>query len=179
MKQAYITLLTVLGLATFGIAGVTSSGKAPVGGKGVVPPPPPAGCTCFDPGGQFSLYGAALVGANDLEDKLGVGLSAGYFFNPYVGVEADATWIFETSEVQLFTASLVARYPITSACIAPYAFIGGGVHTNSHTQGVYHVGAGFDFRLKSCMGFFADARYTFADKTDDYVLIRAGIRMNF
>ncbi len=177
MKKAYITLLTVLGFAGISMAGV-SVGKAPVG-KGPVPPPPPAGCDCFNPGGQFSLYAAALVGANDIDDTLGAGMAVDYFFTANVGVEADATWIFDESTIHAFTGSLVLRAPINSACIAPYALLGGGIHTDGVTQGTWHVGGGVDVRLGGCVGIFADARYTFAAETDDYTIVRAGVRMNF
>ncbi|MBP7948007.1 MAG: hypothetical protein KA004_00025 [Verrucomicrobiales bacterium] len=176
MKKAYITLLTVLGLAGFSSAGVT--GKAPVGKT--PPPPPPAGCSCFEPGGQFSLFAAAMIGdGGELDDSLGGGISAAYFFTPYVGLEGEAAWFAEDSVVHSFTGSLVLRAPITSICLAPYIMVGGGVHANSVTQGVFHAGGGLDYRFSNCIGLFADARYVWAEETDNYVIVRSGFRMNF
>jgi hypothetical protein len=95
-------------------------------------------------------------------------------------LEADATWLDNESAIHAFTASVVIRYPIQSACIAPYILAGGGVHADSETQGTAHLGAGIDIRLMkwSCAGFFADARYTWADDTDNYTIVRAGFRIN-
>lgn len=176
MKKATTTLLATVALAGFSFAG--PAGKAPIG-KGPVPPPPAPTCNCFEPGGQFSLYAAAFVGAKDIDDTLGAGFAADYFFTQNLGVEADATWGFADSTIHTFNGSLVLRLPITSACLAPYALVGGGLHTDGVTEGTLHAGAGIDVRLKDCFGIFADARYTWADETDDYTVIRAGVRFNF
>lgn len=176
MKNATTTLLATIALAGISHAG-PSYGKAPVS-KGPVPLPAPT-CNCFEPGGQFSLYGAGLVGASDIDDSFGAGIAADYFFTPFVGVEADATWAFADTTVHAFTGSVVLRYPIVSACIAPYILGGGGFHTDGVKQGTFHAGGGLDVRLANCFGIFADARYTWAQDTDDYTIIRAGIRMNF
>ena len=176
MKKATTTLLATVALAGFSFAG--PAGKAPMG-KGIVPPPVAPTCNCFEPGGQFSLYAAAFVGGDKLDDTLGAGLSANYFFTQNLGVEADATWGFADSTIHTVNGSLVLRLPITSACLAPYALVGGGLHTNGVTEGTLHAGGGIDVRLKDCFGIFADARYTWADESGDYTVIRAGIRMNF
>jgi hypothetical protein len=175
MKNA-TTLIASLALAGISYAG-PSYDKAPIGKN---PPPPPAPtCNCFEPGGQFSLYAAGLLGAEDLDDAAGAGLSVGYFFTPFVGLEADATWAFTDSTVHSFNGSIVLRYPILSSCLAPYVLGGGGYHVDGVKQGTVHAGAGVDVRLQDCFGIFADARYTWADETDDYTIVRAGIRVNF
>jgi hypothetical protein len=176
MKQATTTLFATIALAGFSFAG--PAGKAPTG-KGPMPAPSAPTCNCFEPGGQFSLYAAAFVGADDIDDSLGAGLAADYFFTRNLGVEGDATWGFADSTIHTVNASAVLRFPITSACIAPYVLAGGGIHTDGVTEGTFHVGGGLDVRLKDCFGIFADARYTFAQETDDYTVIRAGVRMNF
>lgn len=175
MKHATTTILASLALATISHAG--PSGKAPVG-KGPVPPPPPS-CNCFEPGGQFSLYAAGFIGSGNLDDTMGAGMAVDYFFTNHLGVEVDATWGFASSTIHAFTGSFVVRYPIISACLAPYALVGGGIETDGVTQGTAHVGGGIDIRLKNCFGIFADARYTWAEETDDFTLVRAGVRMNF
>lgn len=174
MKNTTTTLLASLALTGISFAG-PSMGKAPMG-KGPVPPAP-ASCNCFEPGGQFSLYAAALVGSD--EDAAGAGFAVDYFFTRNVGVEFDATWAFTDSTVHTFNGSLVLRAPIVSACIAPYALVGGGFHTDGTNEGTVHAGGGIDIRLANCFGIFADARYTWADKTGDYTIIRSGIRLNF
>lgn len=149
-------------------------------GKATLPPPPAAPtCNCFEPGGQFSLYAAAFLGAKDSSDSAGAGFAADYFFTRNLGVEADATWGFADSTIHTFNGSVVLRLPITSACIAPYILGGGGFHTDGVSEGTLHLGGGVDVRLKDCFGVFADARYTWADETDNYTVVRAGVRMNF
>ena len=176
MKNLSTTLLASFALSTLSFAG-PSMDKAPMG---KVPPPPIApSCNCFEPGGQVSLYAAALLGADDIDDSMGAGIAYDYFFTRNVGVEVDATWAFADSTVHTFNGSLVLRAPIMSACIAPYALLGGGYHTDGVNQGTLHAGGGLDVRLANCFGIFADARYTWAEETDDYTIVRAGIRMNF
>ena len=176
MKTTTTTILASIALAGISFAG-PSMDKAPMS-KGPVPPPPPT-CNCFEPGGQWSLYAAALVGGDKIDDAMGAGFAVDYFFNHNVGVEVDATWAFADSTIHTFNGSLVLRAPIMSACIAPYALLGGGVHTDGLTEGTLHAGGGIDIRLANCFGIFADARYTWADESGDYTIIRAGIRMNF
>jgi hypothetical protein len=181
MKQATTILMTIAGLVGTSFAGGSSYGKTSVGKGQPMPPPPPAGCNCFAAGSQgASLYAAAFMGADEFDDSLGAGLSYSYFATENVGVEVDATWGFADSTIHTINGSLVLRAPIQSACIAPYALIGGGIHTNGVTQGTWHVGAGLDVRLTpNCLGLFADARYTFAEDTGDYTVVRAGVRVNF
>ena len=176
MKNTTTTILATIAFAGVSFAG-PSMDKAPMS-KCPVPPPPPS-CNCFEPGGQFSLYAAALLGSDTIDDAMGAGVAVNYFFTQNVGVEVDATWAFTDSTVHTLNGSLVLRVPIISACIAPYALVGGGVHTNGETYGTLHAGGGLDVRLANCFGIFADARYTWADQDDDYTIVRAGIRMNF
>jgi hypothetical protein len=177
------TLLALFATAATAFAG---SGKEVISaGKGKMPidpaPLPPSGCQCFAAGTSgFSLYAAAFLGADNFDDSAGAGLSYSYFATENVGVEVDATWGFADSAIHTFNASLVLRAPIKSACVAPYALLGGGVHTNGVTEGTFHVGAGIDVRLTpNCLGLFADARYTFAEDSGDYTVVRAGLRMKF
>lgn len=175
MKNATITLLASLSLAGLSFAG--PSGKMPMGKVPTVTPPP--SCNCFEAGGQFSLYAAGLLGADDIDDSFGAGLAVDYFFTPFIGAELDATWAFADSTIHTFNGSVVVRYPIVAACLAPYALAGGGFHTDGVKQGTWHAGGGLDVRIANCFGVFADGRYTWAEETDDYVVVRAGIRLNF
>lgn len=115
----------------------------------------------------------------ELDDVFGAGFAIDYFFTEYVGIEVDASWLAQDSTVHLFTSSLIFRLPIKEVCLAPFVFGGGGVHTDGDTQGVFHAGGGLDWRFTNCIGVFADARYTWANDTDDYVLIRGGVRFGF
>jgi outer membrane protein W len=180
-----IRILAVLASLTSSVL-AGGSGKAVVAGKGKLPMEAPAaavatGCNCFAAGTQgFSLYAAAFVGAEHFDDNLGAGLSYSYFQTENVGVEVDGTWGFADSAIHTFNASLVLRAPIKGICLAPYALIGGGLHTDGVTEGTFHIGAGVDYRITpNCLGVFADARYTFAEQSGDYTVVRAGIRVNF
>ena len=181
MNKTTIAILAALsGLATANAG--TTLGKAPA--KQPVPPiSVPQLCDCFNAGStSVSVYAAGLLpdgGAGELDDAFGGGLALDYFFTENVGVMVDATWAATSSEVHLFTGSIVLRAPIKSLCLAPYVFGGGGLHTNGETQDVWHVGGGIDWRISNCWGLFADARYTWAADTQDYTLLRAGVRFGF
>lgn len=142
----------------------------------------PTLCQCFEPNtASVSIYAAGLFpnGSGDLDHAIGGGLAVDYFFSENVGIEVDGTWADADSAVHLFTGSVVLRFPIKSICLAPFVFAGGGVHTDGVTQGVYHVGAGLDYRFNPSVGVFADARYTWTEETEEYTLARAGLRFAF
>lgn len=168
------------GLAT-ATAGTPSLGKAPA--KGPVPDlKVPGVCDCFNAGSSsVSVYASGLLpnGNGELDDAFGGGLAYDYFFTPNVGFMVDATWSATDSVTHLFTGSLVLRAPISSLCLAPYVFGGGGYHTNGENQDVWHAGGGLDYRVSNCWGLFADARYTWASDTQDYTVVRAGVRFGF
>jgi hypothetical protein len=173
-------------VAGFGLA----SGIAQAGPTAYYPapknPPPPIQvesiCACFDEGKvSISLYGAGIVFDTLGDDALGGGLGVGYFFTEYTGVELDATWLATDQVLHNFSGSLVLRYPIKTACLAPYIFGGGGYATDSENQWTAHAGGGIDWRFgtgPNCFGIFADARYTWTEENMDFTLIRAGIRFN-
>ena len=182
MKSSVLILLFT---AAYGTSRLQAGEPIAPPAKNPAPIVVPSLCDCFDAGNyQLSVYGAGIVwdsGGND--DALGGGLSFGYFFTEHFGFEADATWLATGSEIHHFSGSLVLRYPIKSACLAPYILVGGGILTDSETVGTFHVGGGIDIRLAKgawCPGIFADARYTWADYDDggDFALIRAGFRFN-
>jgi hypothetical protein len=179
-----ITAITGLGLAL----GTASAGTTDSKNPAPAPKNPPpieveSVCDCFDEGKvTVSLYGAGIVFENGgIDDALGGGLGIGYFFTEYAGVEADATWLATDSVLHNFSGSLVLRYPIKSACLAPYLIVGGGYETDSVQQWTAHAGGGIDWRFGSgptCPGLFADGRYTWTEEDMNFVLIRAGFKFN-
>jgi len=183
MNKTTVSILAAAFSLVSAQAGETPSlGKAPA--KGPVPQiNVPAVCDCFNAGSSsVSVYASGLLpdsGAGELDDAFGGGLAYDYFFTPNIGVMVDATWSGTDSVTHLFTGSLVLRAPITSICLAPYVFAGGGYHTNGTSQDVWHVGGGLDYRITNCWGLFADARYTWASDTQDYTIVRAGVRFGF
>jgi hypothetical protein len=178
MKALLYSLATGAALSCTALAGSY--------GKNYTDTPPPAvqmpqGCECFAAGTQgFSLYGAYFT-ESDLDDSaFGAGASYSLYPDEFYGFEVDATWGFADSTIHTLNASFILRYPIKEFCIAPYALIGAGIHTNGVKEGVWHIGVGLDMRLtQDCLGIFADARYIFAEEIGDHALIRAGMRMNF
>lgn len=181
MKVTSLIAAAVLGTAATLVAGPMSSGKD---GKVTVTQQPPAetGCECFNGGWAFSAYGMFLTPDADIEDDVfGGGIAAEYFFNNYFGVSGFAQWADPGEAlVHNYGADLVVRYPFTSLCFAPYAFIGGGVHTNSSTEFIGRGGVGVDVRLFDCNGLFADWTYTApGGDLEDYQLIRLGVKVAF
>lgn len=141
----------------------------------------PAGCQCFAAGTQgFSLYAASFSASKVFDRNAGAGLSYTLFPEEYYGFEAEATWGFAESMIHNFNASFIVRYPIPEMCLAPYAFIGAGIHTDGVKEGTWHIGLGLDMRLtQECLGIFADVRYVFAEEVGNHTLTRIGMRMNF
>lgn len=181
-NHAILTIVVSSALLAAAQAGTEYTMAPPASIQAQAPMKVPALCDCFkESTASVSLYAAAILpnGNGELDDSLGGGLALDYFFSTHVGIEVDATWGATDGTVHIFTGSVVLRYPIEHLCLAPYIFGGGGVQTDGSTQGVSHVGAGIDYRISHCIGIFADARYTWTQDTQDYTLIRAGVRMAF
>jgi hypothetical protein len=112
--------------------------------------------------------------------RLGAGAGLNIFFSRYVGIGGDA-YSEDTSGrfVDYASGNLILRFPIINTGIAPYIFGGGGYQFDRVTQRLAQGGGGIEFRFAQHVGFFVDARYVFADKTDHYGVGRAGLRFNF
>jgi hypothetical protein len=180
MKLTTLTTVALLGAASTLVAGPMSSGKD--GKVTVTQPPVETGCDAFNGGLAVSAYGLFLTPDAEVEDDtFGGGLGVEYFFNQYFGVAGSAQWADPGSGVvHNYSADAVVRYPITSICIAPYAFGGVGYHTNSHNEVIGRAGAGLDVRLWDANGIFADWTYTFpGGDLEDYQLIRFGVKFAF
>ncbi|HLX69566.1 MAG TPA: hypothetical protein VKV04_08055 [Verrucomicrobiae bacterium] len=109
----------------------------------------------------------------------GVGLN--YFFVKYLGIGGDIEMPAANlgNFVNNINGSLIARFPIACSGLAPYVFGGGGRQTNPEWQWTGHAGVGAEYRFNPGVGIFTDARYTWADKTSDTILFRAGFRFAF
>jgi hypothetical protein len=176
MKVLTSILMTAV-LASTAIAGPIASKnpKAPV-----MPPPAPTGCECFAPGFTLGVFGGAFI-PDSGDAALGGGLLGEYFFSEYVGVQGSYGVFATNSEHHAFDANLVLRVPIKSACIAPYALVGGGYGVNSVNEGNFHVGGGIDIRLPSmgCKGIFADGVYYFPADSEEFTIVRLGVKIPF
>lgn len=113
--------------------------------------------------------------------RLGAGGGLNYFFCRYIGVGGDAYSENTGAHDFIYSASgnLIGRLPIGDTGIAPYIFGGAGHQFDEVEQTFGQAGAGIEFRFAQHIGFFIDARYVFADKTENYGVGRAGLRLSF
>lgn len=176
MKVLTSILMTAV-LASSAIAGPIASKnpKAPV-----LPPPAPVGCDAFAPGFALAPF-AGLILPDVGDNELGGGIAAEYFFSEFIGIQGSYAVFATESEHHAFDANLVLRVPIKSACIAPYALVGGGYSTNSVQEANVHVGGGIDVRIPSLggKGLFADGVYYFPEDTEEYTIVRLGLKIPF
>lgn len=175
MKKLLTTLAVLTASFSFAVAG---GGKAPVYDAKV--PLPDPGCDCYGTGFEFSGFGGALI-PDDGDSAGGGGIGLAYFFTENIGVDVSyGVYATDPSEEHIVVANLVYRLVNRDACIAPYFLIGGGLLTNSNTDGLWDIGGGIDFRFPdSCLGVFVDATYNWVDGDRDFTLIRGGVRIPF
>lgn len=174
MKKLLSTLAILTASFSLATAGDYSA-KAPVA-------PIAPECTAFDPGFELSAYigGAFATGGGD--DVLGGGLGIAYFFTENIGLDLNYAPYAYDSVVHNITLDAIIRFPIKSACLAPYIIGGGGVVTNGSTESVWRLGAGVDFRPEALgnIGIFADGTYNWIDGAHpDATIVRIGMRLPF
>ncbi len=170
-------LLSTLAILTASISLATAgdySAKAPVA-------PIAPECTAFDPGFELSTYIAGSLGGDD--DVIGGGIGIAYFFTENIGLDTNYSVFDNDSAAHFITADMVLRFPMKSACIAPYLIGGGGIRTNSTTEGVWRLGGGIDFRPEALgnIGIFADGTYNWINggAYQDVTIVRLGVRLPF
>ncbi len=139
---------------------------------------------------SFDLFGSGSIGQETInhvsgarlrdDGRLGAGGGLNFFFCRYLGVGGDA-YSENTAHnfINSASANLIGRLPIGDTGIAPYIFGGGGRQFEEVLQSFGQAGGGIEFRFAKHVGFFVDARYVFADKTDNYGVGRAGLRISF
>jgi hypothetical protein len=112
--------------------------------------------------------------------RLGAGGGLNYFLTRCIGIGGDA-YTENTADHFIDSASgnLIARLPLGETGVAPYIFGGGGHQFDEVAQNFGQAGVGIELRFMEHAGIFIDARYVFADKTDNYGVGRAGLRINF
>lgn len=110
----------------------------------------------------------------------GGGVGANYFFTRMLGVEADINWSAHSGRLtDQVLGNVVLRFPLDPSGLAPYIFGGGGRAFSPSWEWLYDAGIGLEYRLNTTTGIFTDARYIWADKNYDRLLIRAGLRFVF
>ena len=141
---------------------------------------------------EFSIdvFGSGSIGQQTINNitgsriehngRLGAGAGMNYFITRCFGIGGDA-YTEDTAHdfVDSASGNLIGRLPIGDTGIAPYIFGGGGYQFDQVSQKFAQGGGGVEFRFAKHMGFFVDARYVFADRTQNYGVGRAGLRVSF
>ena len=156
---------------------------------------------------QFDIYGAYSDGnghdhAGPLQDHgWGGGVGVNYFITRMIGIGVDGTALYGRENPQNdgnghlesgkhtttygFTGSVIVRFPIDSACLAPYVYAGGGFHTDGDEWASAHAGVGIEYRVvPNKIGLFLDGRYTYygdryGNGDQGNALAKAGVRIVF
>ncbi len=181
MKKSIIALFATVALAGSAFAGSTyvSSGKETKDYKPYEEP-----FTCFsDQEFQLDLFGSYTnTEPGGYGDGFGGGIALNYFFVRNVGIGVDGN-VFDGKQNGVWntTSSLIVRFPIDSACLAPYIFGGGGYQVDGAGRGTIHAGGGLEYRIvPNRIGLFVEGRYTWAvNSTNDSTQVRSGIRIVF
>ena len=133
---------------------------------------------------QVDVFGAyAGAGNGRIDSGPGGGVGVNYFVSRFFGVGIEGLAFDGGSSVDTVstaTLNFIARYPIESLHLAPYAFIGAGgqLMTNEEQVGG-DFGGGVEYRLTRNWGVFVDGRYVLCADTNDYGLARLGVRFAF
>jgi hypothetical protein len=136
---------------------------------------------------SLDLFGSYIAGEDnideifktDISDGLwGGGVGLNYFMTREFGLGVDAN-AFEGGGkfIDQVMASAILRLPIESIGLAPYAFGGAGGGSEPDWEWLAHAGVGLEFRLNPGTAIFGDARYIWADDTNDRLQFRAGFRL--
>jgi len=138
---------------------------------------------------SLDMFGSYLAGQRKIEDVFktnirhgswGGGVGLNYFFTRNIGIGGDILIPDDGGNfVNNMDGSLIARFPIANSGLAPYVYGGGGRQTDPVWQWTGHAGVGLEYRFNPVTGVFADARYTWVDKTPDEIMLRAGVRFVF
>lgn len=200
MKKLAFSLLAVATLASTSIAGTQVYAPS----KEVKEIIPVEGCF-LDQELQIDIFGAYVDGnapnhAGYIRDHgWGGGIGINYFFSRNIGIGVDGIWIYgkenasaggfnQDNDETVFhnvTGSLIFRFPIDEACLAPYLFVGGGFHVDGDQWASAHAGVGLEYRIvPNKVGLFIDGRWTyFGDRyghgDQNNFLGKAGIRFVF
>jgi hypothetical protein len=110
----------------------------------------------------------------------GGGVGANYFFTREIGIGGDINFSAHSGNLtDQVLGNLIIRIPIDPSGFAPYIFGGGGRAFSPEWEWLFDAGVGVEYRLNTTTGIFSDARYIWADKNYDRLLIRAGLRIVF
>jgi hypothetical protein len=146
--------------------------------------------------GEFQVDAAAVGAAGHYYNPggpnhnnigaFGGNLGLSYFLTKYFGLGIDNSLggcvggNGVSGAVDNLQGQLIARYPIESLHLAPYALVGGGATwANYQGQGNGNVGGGVEYRINRGLGLFGDYRWLYGNKGLSENLFRAGVRFVF
>jgi len=132
--------------------------------------------------GAAGNYNAGKHNSSTSVNGFGGGLGASYFLTKYFGVDVDDTISSLNGNGHTYNstqADIIARLPIESWHLAPYALVGGGATWGTRSQGDGNVGVGAEYRINRGIGIFADSRYLYGNNGLNETLTRAGLRFVF
>jgi len=139
---------------------------------------------------SIDLFGSGSIGQQTIDSfsgsrvtedvRLGAGVGINCFFTRHFGLGGEA-YTENTADHLVDSASLnlLCRFPIGESGLAPYLLGGGGYQFDVIEQWLVNAGAGLEFRFHKNWGLFFDARYVFAEETENYGVGRAGVRLSF
>ncbi|MBA4147851.1 MAG: outer membrane beta-barrel protein [Verrucomicrobia bacterium] len=137
---------------------------------------------------SFDVFGSYHRNSQNEDDffdqpkggRWGGGIGLNYFFTRNIGIGVD-TSIHNNRGAFIDNASLsaIARFPIAESGFAPYILGGGGRIFDPTDAWSLHAGVGFEFRFNPNTGIFIDGRYAWGEDSNDYSLIRSGLRFAF
>jgi hypothetical protein len=180
MKKNLVILTLAVCFSAEAFAGTESKTVAPA---------PQAPAELFRAGEiQIDASFTAMLGQFDNRSANGLGgtLGVNYFFTRYFGIGIDNSLggavgagsiggVFDSLQ-----AEVIARYPLDSIHLAPYAMIGGGATWgNFRGQGNGNLGGGLEYRISPNIGTFIDCRYLYGNKGLNESLSRIGLRFAF
>ncbi len=139
---------------------------------------------------DLDLFGSASVGQETIDHfsttrvkhnaRLGAGAGLSYFVTRNIGFGVDAySENTRHSFIDSASGNLIFRVPLGNSGFAPYAYGGGGHEFDLNDAWFAQAGAGIEYRFTHNVGIFTDARYVFVEKTKDYGVVRAGLRLAF
>ena len=117
---------------------------------------------------QLDVFAAGAAGNYNggSVNGFGGGLGLSYFFTKYFGLGIDNTLTSLNGNGHVYNstqADIIARYPIESWHLAPYALVGGGATWGTQSQGNGNVGGGLEYRINRGIGLFADSRFIYGN----------------
>ena len=139
---------------------------------------------------SLDLFGSGSLGEQTIDHisgdrvqhngRLGAGAGLNYFFCRYVGIGGDA---YTENTEHNFVDQRVGKFDRTASSetvgLRLIFSAAGAIDPMKSPKNSPKPAAALRFRVAKHLGFFVDARYVFADKTEGYGLGRGGVRLNF